>query len=268
MKTSVVKGLKALGKGIRSKSTLLLTIGSVAGVGAVVLTTANAAVKADRELGDMEWDAAEEGTTVSKKEKAKVYAKHYWPVLITAGGTTACIIFNHKINTDKIKTVTAAYEFYREAYVTYKEKVREKLGESASRELDADIVMDKVKRKYPDIDPALIPGSGIIFVESMSGQIFRGSVDEIMKEAKYFNEDLVGMDWLSLNEWLVAHLRLNPMDPAIGDNLGFAERYGHDGLNIKLTPSNLLFATGETATAICYEDELVAERDYTSINAM
>jgi hypothetical protein len=267
-KGPVNHGLTVIRRGFDKHSGIILTISSIIGLGAVAITTSRAAVKADREICDKIFDAEEEGTVLTNQEKAKIYLKHYWPVFVAIGGEVFVIIFNHKKNSKKIELATAACGLYKDAYVTLKEKVREKIGDDAARELDADIVMDKAKQQYPNIDPALIPGSGVIFVESITGQVFRSSVDEIMREAKRFNEDLVGMDWLCINEWLGPHLGLNEMDGKIGYNLGFAERYGHDGLNVYFTPSDKLFATGETATAICYDDELVAERDFTTVNAL
>lgn len=257
MANKIISSFKKLGGAVRKNSPLLLTVGTVVGVGGVIFTTIKATRKYDSEVEP----------DMTKKEKAKIAAKSYWPVALTGGATVACAVGAQKINSNRIATATAAYEFTKEAFDTYREKVKEKIGVNGEREARAELAGERLAKEHPDIyaDPSLIPGSGVIFIEEWSGQVFRSSIDDICLEAKRFNEDLRGSDWLCLNEWL-CHLGLNPMGYRIGENLGFGERYDHDGLNLRFTPSDKIFATGETATLISYDDDLIAYQDYTCLN--
>lgn len=263
MKEQLIKGAQVFAKRVSKNSPLLLTIGTCLGVGCVIFTTAKATLKTKEDL-----DKLKENGEPEKKEVAKVVAKNSWPVALAAGGTVAMTVANHKITSDRIHTATVAYEFYKDAYSTYREKVKERLGKDEARITEADIAGEKMRDAFPDYyaDPSLIPGHGVIFIESKSGQPFRASIEDIYKEAARFNDDLRGSDWLCLNEWL-CHLGLNEMGHDIGENLGFIEKYEHDGLNIILTPSDKVFATGETATIIEYEDNLVSWNDYECINS-
>ena len=267
MKTEVLRAARKLGTSVRKHSPLLLTIGAIAGVGAVIFTTSKAAVKTKEEVGALKYEHFTGGgdNVLPKKEVAKVVAKNYWPVAVTAAGTVGCIIFNHKITSSRIQTATALAGVYKEAYDTYREKVRERIGDNDRRELEADIAADKVREA--GITPDLIPGEGVLFIESLTGQVFRSSVDDIRREERRYNDDLRGSDWLSINEWL-CHLGLNQMEYQIGENLGFVEKYDKDGLNIIFTPSDRVFATGETATVITYEDTLVSYGDFECLNTM
>lgn len=247
---------KRLGGAVRKNSPLLLTIGTVAGIGTVIFTTSKATLKTKADLDALK----ETGEDVTKKDIAKVVAKDCWPVAVSAGTTVAMTVANHKITSDRIKTATAAYEFTREAYDTYKSKVREKLGENADREVETEIVKDKVNDISPDQISDLGYGN-VLFIESVTGQVFRTSVDYIRQCEKQFNQELKGSDWYSFNNWL-RMLGLRPMDDSVGDYLGFSERFEHDGLNIVLTASNEVFGTGETATVLSYEDPLCTEGDY------
>ena len=169
-------------------------------------------------------------------------------------------IGNHRINSERIRTATVAYEFYREAYETYRERVREKLGEPEERKIEA----ERVKGKVIGIDPELVPQVGygnVLFIEGITGQAFRSSVDYIRQCEKRFNQELKGSDWECFNNWLII-LGLRTMDGAVGDYLGFSERFDYDGLNVTLTPSNEVFGTGETATVLTYDDPLCTEGDF------
>lgn len=266
MKTEVLRAARKLGTSVRKHSPLLLTIGAIAGVGAVIFTTSKAAVKTKEQLEDKTYDYFTDGDgPVPTKEKAVIIAKNYWPVAVTAAGTVGCIIFNHKITSSRIQTATALAGVYKEAYDTYREKVRERIGDNDRRELEADIAADKVREA--GVTPDLIPGEGVLFIESLTGQVFRSSVDDIRREERRYNDDLRGSDWLSINEWL-CHLGLNQMEHQIGENLGFVEKYEKDGLNIIFTPSDRVFATGETATVITYEDTLVSYGDFECLNTL
>lgn len=251
---------KRLGGAVRKNSPLLLTIGTVAGIGVVIFTTSKATLKTKADLDALK----ETGEDVTKKDIAKVIAKDCWPVAVSTGTTVAMTVANHKITADRIKTATAAYEFTREAYDTYKSKVREKLGENADREVETEIVKDKVNDISPDQISDLGYGN-VLFIESVTGQVFRTSVDYIRKCEKQFNVELKGSDWCSFNNWLRL-LGLRSMDDSVGDYLGFSERFEHDGLNVVLTASNEVFGTGETATVLSYEDPLCTEGDYRVID--
>lgn len=247
---------------VKKKSPLLLTIGTILGVGTVIFTTAKASIKTKEEIDELKYDAMAHGDgTVEKKEIAKVVAKNCWPVALASGTTIAMTIGNHKINASRLHTATVAYDFYKEAYETYREKVREKIGEPSRRELEADIAKDKVDRS---LDTSLIRQVGdgnVLFVESITGQAFRSSVDYIRQCEKSFNNYMHGEDWVSINEWL-CELGLRPMDNDIGNYLGFAEQFDIDSINVVLTPSNEVFSTGETATFISYQEPLCVKDDH------
>jgi len=251
---------------VKKKSPLLLTIGTILGVGTVIFTTAKASIKTKEEIDELKYDALTHGDgTIEKKEIAKVVVKNCWPVALASGTTVAMTISNHKINASRLHTATVAYDFYKEAYETYKGKVREKLGETTDREVQADIAKEKVI----NVDPSLVPQVGdgsVLFIEGVSGQVFRSSVDYIRQCEKQFNRyELHGSDWAPFNNWLIM-LGLRPMNEAVGDYLGFSERFEHDGLNVTLTPSAEVFGTGETATVLTYDDPLCTEGDYRVID--
>lgn len=252
---------KRMGGTIRKNSPLLLTIGTVAGIGTIIFTTAKGTLKVKEDIEKLE----STGEEISKKDVVKVVAKDCWPVAVSAGTTVAMTVANHKISSDRIKTATAAYEFTREAYDTYRKKVREKLGDTADREVETEIVKDKIGNTEEAIEVANLGNGNVLFIESITGQAFRTSVDYIRQCEKQFNEELKGSDWECFNNWLDI-LGLRRMDGAVGDFLGFSERFEHDGLNIILTASNEVFGTGETATILSYEDPLCTEGDYQVLN--
>lgn len=266
MKAKVIKLATDIGKWVGEHSNILLTIGSCIGTGAVIFTTVRATRKYDFEIEQKSYEY--EDQQVPKKEKAIIFAKTCWPAAVAAAGTIGCNVLNFKANSDKLHKAMLVSEFWRDSYEAYKSANRKRYGEEADRYVETDMIKEHYKEQFAGMDPSLIPGNGIIFIESWSGQVFRSSVDKIRTAERDFNEDLKGMDWCCLNDWLEYYLGLRRMHQELGDVVGFAERFDHDGMTIRLTPSNEIFATGETATLITYEDNLCTEKDFKVIGSV
>lgn len=266
MKQQILKWPKVLGILANKHSNVILTIGTIFGISAVVYTTSKATLKIKEDIDNLEFDAEEEGRIVSKKEKAKIIFRDGWPVAIAVVSTGTMTVCNGIKNGRRIRMATAGYEFYKDYLYSYRDKVKEKWGDKEERKINAERVTNA--HDISQINPELVPSVGygnVLFIEGVSGQVFRSSVDHIRQCEKRFNQELKGSDWMCFNDWL-REVGLRTMSENVGDYLGFSERFEHDGLNITFTPSNEVFGTGETATIITYDDPLCTEGDYRVID--
>lgn len=257
MKGTLVNGARALTKAISKNSPMLCAIGAAVGVGVTAYAAWNASKKVHEELEQREYDEVTEGGELTTKDKAKIVVKHTWPVAVCGGLTVAMIFTGNSISDKRLRITAAAAEMYRTTFTTYQDKVKEKIGAKKEREIRDDILVDEAKKKGVGADPALVRDTGegnVLFVDSITGQAFRSSVDYLRKREAQFNEDLGpgGEDWLSINTWLYS-IGLREVDNCmeIGDVLGFN---AESGLHIYFTASNDVTSTGETATLIGYED--------------
>jgi len=260
MKKQILNGARLLGGKIRKNSPLLLTIGTVIGVGTVIFTTAKSTIKAKEDIDDLMFDAEEDGTAVSKKDIAKVIVKDCWPVALATGATVTMTISNHRINSERIRTATVAYEFYREAYDTYRSKVREKLGETADEDIDNDISYEKAKATFTPLSIKDTGEGSILFMEYHSGRLLRACPNYIRDCEKQFNQLMRGSDWLNFNNWLNI-LGVDMLSDEFGDLLGFREIYDKDSLNVYFDSGDFVLPNGETPTIIKYRDRLCTEDD-------
>lgn len=260
MKKQILQGARILGGKIRKNSPLILTIGTVLGVGTVIFTTAKSTIKAKEDLDNLKFDAEEDGREITKKEVAKILVKDCWPVAVAAGATVTMTIGNHRINSERIRTATVAYEFYREAYETYREKVREKLGEPVDDNIHEEIAKDKLSNTFTPLSIKETGEGSILYMEYHSGRLFRASPNYIRECEKQFNQLIRGSDWLSFNNWLNI-LGVDMLSDEFGDLLGFREIYDHDALNVYTVHGDFVLPNDETPTIIMYRDKLCTEDD-------
>lgn len=259
MKGNLMKHARSLGCFVNKHSNVILTVGTVFGICTIVYTTAKATLKIKEDVENLQYEKDD----VTKKDVAKVVVKDGLPVIFTVVTTGTMTICNGIENGRKIRAAAALYEaceYYKDYAETFRSKVREKYGEKAEREVDAEIAKDKYG---PNYIPESIYDTGegdILFIESKSGRVLRASREYIRRCEKEFNQLIRGEDWLSFNNWLNC-LGVRMMDEDFGDLLGFREIYDHYALNVDFIPSNEIFPSGETATLIVYKDDLCTEGD-------
>lgn len=127
-----------------------------------------AAIHNDIADGDME---EKEG----KKELRKVYAKEVWditklytPCALSFGLSIACILTSHKIQKGRELALCAAYSTLDAAYKSYRERVKEKVGDQA--EFD---IFHNVKDEEKEVE------------ETNK----KGEVKKVLKTVKTINDD-------------------------------------------------------------------------------
>lgn len=63
------------------------------------------------------------------RDTACMFAREYWPAVVAVGGGLACIIWGHRVLTNRNRVLAAALTTTTDAYNRYRQTVREKYGE-------------------------------------------------------------------------------------------------------------------------------------------
>lgn len=135
-------------------------------------------------------------------EVVKVAWKPYIPAIGVGATSIACIIFASKINYRRNAALATAYSLSERAFTTYKEKVIETIGEKKEKSVRDKISQDKLnEKKVTDNQIIVTSNSDTLFMDQMSGRIFKSDMDTIKKAVNKLNRDLTYQQYVSLNEF-------------------------------------------------------------------
>jgi len=120
----------------------------------------------------------------SNKEKAKMVWKLYIPTFTSGAVTIACIIAANKIGARKTAAITAAYSLTERAFVEYKDKVVETLGEKKEKGVRDAIVQDRINEKPPSV----VLGTGpVLCCELFTMRYFYSDIETLRKAMNDIN---------------------------------------------------------------------------------
>ena len=94
---------------------------------------------------------------VSKTDKAKIYAKAYWPAAVMATATLLCIFGGNHISKTRIAGLGAAYILSEGKLRDYKKKVEELYGKAKAQAVEDSIIEDKIAANPPSDDKFAVP---------------------------------------------------------------------------------------------------------------
>lgn len=158
---------------MRNKSLIFSVLGIV-GVGAVAFFSSKSALRYEK--------YSREENPEKTSEKAKLFAKAYWPTGIAMGGTIFCIVFAQKINAKRIAMLAGTAAFLQQKYKKYREKVIEEIGPEKEQEIQTEIAKEGLLM-YPAL-PQNEASNEVLFYDTFSGAFFRATVDRV-KDAMY-----------------------------------------------------------------------------------
>lgn len=191
----------AIGKGIKSHSSIILSV--AAGVG--VITTAYLTGIASYEAA-LIIKAKEDvdGTSSDRKQRVMDRTKLVWKLYIPAGistiSTIGCIIGSNRIESKRTIAATTALAFTERAYSEYRDKVVEEFGVRKDQSIRDQVVADQVKENPP---PAyIISGPGnVLCCELFTGRYFTSDMESLRKAQNDLNDRLLKHDYASLSDF-------------------------------------------------------------------
>ena len=160
-----------------------------------MLTSTVLAVKATPKALDI----LEEEEDLNNFEKVKKTWKCYIPAAVGYCASAACIIAATSTQSKRHAVLAGAYKVSETAFIEYRSKVKEMIGEEKEKEVRDSIAKDRV-----DDRPVFISQGrkgGYLCYDMLSGRYFESDIDKIQKVVNEMNYKLLNDNILSLNEF-------------------------------------------------------------------
>ena len=198
--------LKPLATVAKAKSPAVLAGAAIIGAGAIAFTTYKCTPKYKQAVEEAEQTVKTDeygSTTVErkpmpKKEKAKIFVKTMWPMMVAIIVTCSAVVASQKINAKRIATLSAAYSLATQKAQEAAEKkaeefIKEKMGSETAEEYKKEVAKeheetDKVLNSASTGDILETGGGDDLFVDYMTGIVFKSSAAYIERCVDMINE--------------------------------------------------------------------------------
>jgi hypothetical protein len=202
-------------------SPAILTAVAVTGTVTTAYLTGRASIKAAEIL------AAEEGRQqytrvglkLEPKEKVALTWRLYIPAVSTGLLTVTCIIGANRIGTRRAAAVAAAYTLSEKAFVEYREKVVEKLGDKKEQDLRDELAQDKVTRNPGNSSKlVIVDGKSVLCYEAYTGRYFISDMETLRKAQNDINYRVNNDYYASLTDF---YNEIGLAETSISDEVGW-----------------------------------------------
>lgn len=172
------------------------------------ITTAYLAAKASY-VAARRIDIAESrgGTAGSRKQRIKervpLVWKLYIPAAVTGTATIGCVVFATRINNRRTAAIAAAYSLSERAFIEYKDKVVEQLGERKEQKVRDEVAQDHVRATAPGPSVVLSGYGDILCCELYTGRYFKSDMEKLRKAQNDLNAELILNTKSSLSDFYI-----------------------------------------------------------------
>lgn len=200
---------KRAGKIASDNSPAILTALGVTGTLTAVFLTGKATFKAADIIAlENEHILQNPGTVntnyeaLSAKEKTNLVWKLYVPAAGTAAMAVACIIAANHVGTRRAAAIASAYTLSEKAFVEYKGKVLEKLGEKKEQTVRDEIAQDRVNKNPPAKSTLFVTEDGLVpCLDTHSGRYFKSTRQRIDQAVLDTNFQILHEDYASVSDF-------------------------------------------------------------------
>jgi hypothetical protein len=185
--------------------TALLTAVGVAGTVTTAVLTGRASFTAARLIDAEEQrrydeDPSDGYQVMDPRDEIALVWSLYIPPVGVGALTIIAIVLAHKMDTAQAAAFATAYGVSERALNEYKEKVREKLGESKEKALRDEIAAERIQKDPVQDKQVFITNTGeVLCYDNISGRYFQSSVEAIKKAENRVNFELVHYNQCSLS---------------------------------------------------------------------
>lgn len=173
----------------------------VAGVVATGYLSARAAFKASAVLRyESLPPRAEEPETIEFREAFHLTWHLYLPAVGTGALSIAAIVAANRVGTRRAAALAAAYTLSEKAFVEYREKIVEKIGEKKERDYKDEIAHEQVTRN-PNSAVVIIEGSDVLCFDAYTGRYFKSTMETLRKAENDVNAQLLHDGYASLSDF-------------------------------------------------------------------
>lgn len=190
---------KIAGTWIKKNSPSILTGSSIVLSGTAVILGITATPKFMEAIDDREYIRY-----ISKKEKAKLIVKHYWPTALCYLASAACSVFSHNVQARATTALSAACSLTEKAFSDYRKEVENKIGKEEETKIQKEVVEkqqgaeQKIPLHYTVVDP---DDDDVLCYDMMSGSYFKSNKTKIGAAINRINELVRMDDSASLNDF-------------------------------------------------------------------
>ena len=173
-------------------STILTCLGAVG----VVATAVSAAKATPEALWLLEKSKERKGKELTKLQTLQTVAPAYIPTVAVAGTTIACVFGANVLSRRQQAALSSAYTVLGQAYHSYRNKVRDVLGEESEQRVMSAIAEDQI-----DKDQTTLSNGKMRFMDFHSLQIFESTMDDVYKAEDYVNKIINERGYVLLSEF-------------------------------------------------------------------
>ena len=168
-------------------SSIMTGVG-IGAMGTSAVLAGTGAIKADRKIREAEVEP-------SKSEKFAIYGKNLAPAVVVGILGASLIVGSDILDMKEKAALGALYVSADQKLKSYKEKVKEKIGEKKEKDISHEVNAEKVKSMNLTTSGAsgvVNTGHGqTLFVDSQFGTAFLSSFEHVRQSVNDFNEELV-----------------------------------------------------------------------------
>jgi hypothetical protein len=200
-KPNINEAFKSLKRSTSKYSPQILTGLGIAGV----VTTTVLAIKATpKAIQLIEEKKEEKNDILTPMEVVKTTWKCYIPTAVSMATSITCLICANSVNTKRNAALAAAYKISETAFIEYKDKVVETIGEKKEKTVREKVAEDKVKNNPPTQNTIIMTDSGTeLFLEPVSGRYFKSDMEKIRRIENECNKKMLHdiNGYMSLNDF-------------------------------------------------------------------
>ena len=169
------------------------------------------------------------GGDISKKQRYKILARCYVPVVAVCVFSGACIFKAHSINVKRNLALAGAYKFSEETLQTYQKKVIEKIGEEAETAISNSVNKERMEKSNADFNLAPGEDGDVICFDIMSGRTFRSNSLKLGRIENVLTNRLMSEMYISLNDF---YYEVGLPSIKLGDSMGWSVDEGYICLSL------------------------------------
>ena len=177
---------------LKDNSPTILTGLGVSGT----VTTAYLTGKASYEIGGWNYQFREK----SKKDKFKEAWKLYIPAAASGVVTIACIVGAARASSKRTAAVYSLLSVSEKAFMEYKDKVVEQLGEKKEQAIRDEIAQDRINKNPPQ-GMIMVGAGNVLCYESYSGRYFNSDMETLKKAQNEINAKMIRENDASLADF-------------------------------------------------------------------
>lgn len=238
-----------MSKRLADNAPVILTAIGVTGTITTAVLAANAGYKAGAIIDNEQYtrDMRQGGDVIPLTFAEKVSST--WTLYIPAVGmgvlTVSCIIGANRIGARRAAAMAAAYSISERAFLEYRDKVVERLGDRQEERIRDDVAQDRVAKNPVSTSEIIVTGNGdVLCYDTITGRYFKSSVEKLRKVQNDLNYEMINTFYQSLND--LFNLLNLPTTP-------FGEEVGWNSAKLlEFTFSGVLTEDGQPCIAVTY----------------